>query len=765
MGGRNPFPTLTAEAAAELIPHGATVAFSGFTPAGAAKAVPRALAARARSLHAADQPFQVRVLTGASTGASVDDALAEADAVSWRAPYQSSAPLRQRINDGRVAFVDMHLSHLPRAVLSGFLGRVDVAVVEATEVTADGRVFLTTSVGASPTFLQAAGKVLIELNRCHSRRASAMADILVPGRPPYRPGFDLGHPLQRIGTSYARVDPGKVVGVVETFQPDELGGFAPPDPASRAIAGHVVRFLLEERAAGRIPPEFLPLQSGVGNIANAVLGGLGADPDVPNFLMYSEVLQAAAFELMRRGRLLGASTCALTLRPEQMIELIGGLEFFAPRLVLRPQEISNSPAVLRQLGVIALNTALEVDLYGHVNSTHVAGGSMVNGVGGSGDFARNAYLSVFMCPSTAKGGKISTVVPMCTHVDHNEHSVQVVVTEQGLADLRGLAPAERARRVIDRCAHPAYRDYLHRYVRQAGPGHIRHDLARCFELHQNLSRYGAMLPELAGGQAAASPEVPEPVAFVLEPGREPARAPAAGPTPALGGRALPAPADQPAGPRPRPAIRPSPNHDAAPFLLWDGTEVTVRALRPEDEPLIVALHARHSPHTIRMRFFGMVKVLSPESLTQLCRLDYGREMALVAERREGDEVRLLGVSRYHLDPAAGAAEFALVVEDAYQGKGLGRHLLERLIAVARERGVKALVGLVLAENLPMLSLARALGFGPPRAGEDGVVRVEKTLAEEDAHSLARPPVPERVPLRGEKGNGPLARKTNVAQGM
>jgi len=293
------------------------------------------------------------------------------------------------------------------------------------------------------------------------------------------------------------------LGVLQTASPAELGDFTPPGPVSRAIAGLVVRFLLYEKAAGRIPPEFLPLQSGVGNIANAVLEGLGEDPDIPNFLMYTEVFQSAAFELMRRGRLLGASTCALTCSPQQIIELVQDLEFFAPRLVLRPQEISNNPAVVRQLGVIALNTALEVDLYGHVNSTHVGGQTMMNGIGGSGDFTRNAYLSIFMCPSVAKGGRISTVVPMCPHVDHNEHSVQVICTEQGLADLRGLAPAERAQRLIDRCAHPNYRDYLYQYVRAAGPGHIRHDLDRCFELHQNLLRYGAMLPHLAPGQGAA----------------------------------------------------------------------------------------------------------------------------------------------------------------------------------------------------------------------------------------------------------------------
>jgi succinate CoA transferase len=495
MDAGSSFPTLLAEEAAELIPNGATVAFSGFTPAGAAKEVPRALAARAHWLHDAGRPFQIRVLTGASTGPSCDDALAEAEAISWRAPYQSSPPLRKQINDGRVAFVDMHLSHLPQSVLFGFFGPVHYAVIEATEVTPDGRVYLTNSIGASPTFLLAAEKVIIEVNRFHSHRASEMADIIVPKPPPYRNALDLDHPLQRIGKPYARVDPEKVVGVVETFQPDELGGFDAPDAVSRSIAEHVVGFLLDELTAGRIPPGFLPLQVGVGNVANAVLGGLGAHPDIPAFLMYTEVFQATAFELLMQHQILGASTSALTLRPEQMIELVGELDFVFPRLVLRPQEISNNPAVVRQLGVIAMNTALEVDLYGHVNSTHVCGQTMVNGIGGSGDFTRNAYLSIFMCPSVAKGGRISTIVPMCPHVDHNEHSVQVVVTEQGLADLRGLAPRERARTLIDRCAHPAYRDYLHRYARESGPGHIRHDLSRCFELHQNLLRHGAMLPQ------------------------------------------------------------------------------------------------------------------------------------------------------------------------------------------------------------------------------------------------------------------------------
>ncbi|MCA9187030.1 MAG: succinate CoA transferase [Pirellulaceae bacterium] len=491
------FARLTAEEAAEMIPHGSLVAFSGFTPSGAAKEVPRALAARAKFLHNQGKPYQLRVLTGASTGESLDDSLAKADAISWRAPYQSSSHLRKRINEGLVEFVDMHLSHVPQSVLFGFFGKVDFAVVEAADVTDDGRVYLTTSIGASPTFLQVADKVLIELNRDQSRRISDMADIVIPKPPPHRPALDLDHPLQRIGKTFVRIDPEKIVGVVETCEPDELGKFSGVDDTCSAIAQHVVRFLNEEIADGRIPLDFLPLQSGVGNIANAVMHGIGEDDDIPDFLMYSEVLQSAAFHLLASGRLRGASTCALTLTSAEMQQLTENIDFYAPRIVLRPQEISNNPAVVRQLGVIAINTALEVDLFGHVNSTHVCGRDIMNGIGGSGDFARNAYLSIFVCPSTAKAGKISTVVPMCSHTDHNEHSVSVIVTEHGLADLRGVAPLQRARMLIDNCAHPAYRDYLHRYVADSGSGHVPHDLSRCFELHQNLLMHGTMLPDIS----------------------------------------------------------------------------------------------------------------------------------------------------------------------------------------------------------------------------------------------------------------------------
>ncbi|HAU8903004.1 TPA: hypothetical protein JEW44_000352 [Escherichia coli] len=281
---------MTANEAAEIIQHNDMVAFSGFTPAGSPKALPTAIARRANEQHEAKKPYQIRLLTGASISAAADDVLSDADAVSWRAPYQTSSGLRKKINQGAVSFVDLHLSEVAQMVNYGFFGDIDVAVIEASALAPDGRVWLTSGIGNAPTWLLRAKKVIIELNNYHDPRVAELADIVIPGAPPRR------------------------------------------------------------------------------------------------------------------------------------------------------------------------------------NS-----------------------VSIFMAPSIAKEGKISTVVPMCSHVDHSEHSVKVIITEQGIADLRGLSPLQRARTIIDNCAHPMYRDYLHRYLENAPGGHIHHDLSHVFDLHRNLIATGSML--------------------------------------------------------------------------------------------------------------------------------------------------------------------------------------------------------------------------------------------------------------------------------
>ncbi len=487
-----PFPTLTPEEAADLIQDKHTVGFGGFTAAGACKVIPLAIAAKAKAEHAAGRPFKLGVITGASTGKSLDGALAEAEAIAWRTPYQSDPTLRKSINAGKTQFFDLHLSAVQPTVRSGVFGKMDYAIIEASHVTAQGEIVLTTGVGGANTFARLADKILIELNAHHPGDLMGFHDLYEPADPPFRRAIPIYAPTDRVGATFIKVNPKKIAGVVMTNLPDESGGFDAPDPVTTQIGQNVAGFLANEIKAGRIPPSFLPLQSGVGNIANAVIGALGSNPDIPPFMMYTEVLQDSVVDLLQSGKCAFASSCSLTLSPDRLKEFYANLEFFRSRVVLRPQEISNSPEIVRRLGLITINTAIEVDLFGNVNSTHVMGRDLMNGIGGSGDFTRNAHVSIYTCPSIAKKGAISTIVPFVTHLDHSEHSVQVVVTEHGVADLRGKSPGERAQLMIENCVHPDYRETLRAYLAASNRGHVQQTLHNAFGMHLAFLEKGNM---------------------------------------------------------------------------------------------------------------------------------------------------------------------------------------------------------------------------------------------------------------------------------
>jgi len=486
------YKIMTADEAANLIQNGSNCAVSGFTPAGALKAIPIALAKRAEAEHAAGRPFAINIVSGASTGPSCDGVLAKAKAVNFRTPYQSNADLRAGINANEIKFVDMHLSMAPQFMNYGFLGKFDWAIVEAADVSPDGEILLTTSVGVSPTGLKLADKILIELNEYHPKALLGFHDIYETVNPPHRREIPIYSVKDKIGRPTVKVDPSKIVGIVKTNKPDEVGGFKPNDPITDKIGQNVADFLANEVKAGRIPSSFLPIQSGVGNIANAVLGAMGGHPDIPKFCMYSEVLQDSVVDLISSGNIEFASATSLTVTPEKVQEIYNNIEFFKTKIVLRPQEISNNPEVARRIGIVSINTAIEADLFGNINSSHIMGKSLMNGIGGSGDFTRAAYVSIYTTPSVAKNGAISSIVPLVSHCDHNEHSVNIIITEFGVADLRCKSPVERAQIVIDNCAHPEYREMLKDYLKSVARGHTPQTLAKAFSMHEAFVNLGDM---------------------------------------------------------------------------------------------------------------------------------------------------------------------------------------------------------------------------------------------------------------------------------
>ena len=279
---------------------------------------------------------------------------------------------------------------------------------------------------------------------------------------------------------------------MRTNRPNEVGKFTPLDETTAKIGANVAAFLEKEMKEGRIPASFLPIQSGVGNVANAVLGALGENKHIPAFEMYTEVIQDSVIGLMKEGRCKFASGCSLTIGSDKLQDIIDHMDFFKDKIVLRPQEISNNPELARRMGLITINTALEADIFGNINSTHVCGTKMMNGIGGSGDFTRNAYISIYTTPSTAKGGAISAFVPMVSHLDHSEHSVKVIITEHGIADLRGKSPIQRAHEIIDNCVDPEYRPMLREYLEMSKTAHTPHTLSCALAMHEEFLKSGDM---------------------------------------------------------------------------------------------------------------------------------------------------------------------------------------------------------------------------------------------------------------------------------
>lgn len=379
---------------------------------------------------------------------------------------------------------------------------IDVAVIEAVGICKDGNVILGPSVGLVPAVVSMAKKVIIEINTSLPNVYEGMHDLVFEEVPPFRKPIMINKVMDRIGTATLPIDPEKIVGIVESTESDITKEGGAETNISGPIAQHILEFFKQEVKSGRLRPNLLPLQSGIGNIANAVIAGLANGP-FSGVNVWTEVLQDSFLDFFESGKLDAASTCALHLTPKFMQRFHENINFYKSRVIMRPEAISNCPEVIRRLGIIAMNTPIEFDIYGHANSTNVLGSRMLHGIGGSADFERNGKITILHCPSTRPTATdphgVTSIVPFATHVDHTEHDVAVYVTEQGLADIRGMSPKERAKEIIDKCAHPVYKDILNDYLKTATAictkkkmAHEPHMLQHVFKMHLNLMEKGTM---------------------------------------------------------------------------------------------------------------------------------------------------------------------------------------------------------------------------------------------------------------------------------
>lgn len=480
---------MSVEQALNLIQDGMVVGMSGFGGAGEAKTVPLALAEKALK-----HPLKITLATGASLGNKIDQKLGEAHALSRRYPYQADPILRKAINAGEVMYIDQHLSEVADQMRHHNLPHPNVAVIAAIAITEEGLIIPTGSCGNSANFADLADHVIVEIDNTIDPVLEGAHDIYVAPSRPNRGPIPLTQSSDRIGEIGIRVPLEKIAAIVMNDIPDSSFKMDEADDETLAIAKHLIEFFEHEVATGRLPENLGPLQSGVGSIANAVFAGF-EHSNFKDLEMYSEVLQDCSFQLIDSGKMKFASGCSMTLSEGCARHVMNNFEQYKDKIVLRPQDVSNNPEIIRRLGTISINTALEFDIYGNVNSTHVMGTKMMNGIGGSGDFARHAHLAIFVTKSIAKHGDISSVVPMVSHLDHTEHDIDVLVTEQGLADLRGLSPRERAQKIIQHCAHPRYRVALQDYFDRACQlgGHTPHILKEALSWHAKFEETGTML--------------------------------------------------------------------------------------------------------------------------------------------------------------------------------------------------------------------------------------------------------------------------------
>lgn len=457
------------ESAARFIEDGMTVGTSG----GIGAPYPKAVFSSLKLLAKNGYKPKIDLWTTALLPYEIDGILTEEGLLKRRLGSHINPILNKAVNDRKVQCFDIRSGFFPHLVNNRLIGKIDLAIVDAVGITERGDIIPTTVLGDLPSSVQSADSVIVEINMGHPIELEGMHDVYYPGNPPNRKPIPIFHVSDRIGTPFIPAGEEKIKYIVGSKEQETSLQPVVEDEISRGIANHLIQFFKEEVRKRRLPDNLLPLEIGLGSVADCILRAL-VNSGFRKLEIFTAVIGGGVLKVIESGNVLAVSTNALLFCLEDQRYLYQNLDRFKNNIIIRPVDVTNAPEVIARLGVISINSALEVDIYGHVNSSHLSGFKLVNGIGGSSEFAANGYLSVFTIPSTARNGKVSTIVPMATHVDHSEHVVDIIVTEQGWADLRGLSPVERAEQIISRCVHPSFKaillEYLNEAIRRCG-GH------------------------------------------------------------------------------------------------------------------------------------------------------------------------------------------------------------------------------------------------------------------------------------------------------
>jgi len=452
------------EVVEKCIPRTGIIAFAGMAGTALPKEVPKALS---NYISNTGEKFSLIVFQGGSTTPDFDDWISSV-AMPMRIPFgASSRRLREAVNTRKFGLFDMGLYEHSRWVRRGVylrsIGRIDVAVVEAVGIAEDG-IIPSLSVDVAPAFIESCSRLVVEVNTLRPD-LTGLHDIYLPtvGQP-----IPISRTMDRVGYPFIKCPQSKIAAIVLSRSEDSIPMYSGITQNDLRIAENMINFLTYE--LGRDPnlrDEYAFLQPGAGPMSSALARRISELPT--RLSIWAEALSTTWIPLILNGIVRDASSSVLYTLPgevEYRDKLYGEIEDVKKSVILRPYEVTNNPELISRFNTISIQQAIEVDIYGHVNVSHI-GGSMYGGVGGSIEFTRSAYLTIVATPSVTSDLKTPRIVPITSHVDIPEHDVDVLVTEHGWIDLRGLPPVERAQKIIDRCSHPKFKDLLWRYLEKA----------------------------------------------------------------------------------------------------------------------------------------------------------------------------------------------------------------------------------------------------------------------------------------------------------